>query len=230
MTALRLAVTLYFLLSGSQLSVAAVCSDLVLEKFGNENEVMHRGYYFHPDHCFSVVIPPGVVGRTSSQPSSQHGFGAVLSKKGGGAYLLVQGDSGAWLDDPDDPRSIEKVVRVHSGWLREEGATIVKTQFHETRLGQLAAGRLVLTYKCRGSDRTTVFDSIFALEPQGALYELNLWAGEPAYESVRSILEKVAASWKLERHKCKRLLNERLRKGASPNKAATGEGRHGGSR
>lgn len=95
------------------------CGLIVPPEFEEDNDVQHRGYYFHPDHCFSVVIPEGVVGRTSSQPSSQHGFGVLLSKAPRASYLYVGGDPGSWLDNDDSPRSLEKVSR-RSGLSRTE--------------------------------------------------------------------------------------------------------------
>lgn len=171
--------------------------------FEKNNDVEHRGYYFHPGYCFSVIIPEGVVGRTSSQPSSQHGFGAILSKDEGGTYLLVQGDYGAWLDNDDTPRSLEKIARRRLEWLTEDKAIIVQKEPISMQFGGLPAKRLVVSYKCPQSRYTFIFDSIFALNNEGTIFEITLWGTEASYNQTRPILEKVASSWKIENEKCR---------------------------
>lgn len=188
------------------------CGLIVSPGFEEDNDVQHRGYYFHPDHCFSVVIPEGVVGRTSSQPSSQHGFGVLLSKAPRASYLYVGGDPGSWLDNDDSPRSLEKASRLRLKWLIEDRVTILQKRLQKTRLGELSAVRLVAIYRCPGSANKIVLDSIFALDSGGTFFEVTLEAAKSAYEPGRLILEKVAKSWKLERQKCEENFRRRLRK------------------
>jgi Fe-S-cluster formation regulator IscX/YfhJ len=186
---------------------ATECGHLSFFKdFEKNNDVEHHGYYFQPNHCFSVVIPRGIVGRTSSQPSSQHGFGSVLSRKDGGSYLYVGGDYGAWLDDHDDdtPRSLDKIVSYRLSWLQQDNAVITQKKTTKMYLGSLSAVRLTVFYKCIQSRFIFVEDSIFGLDPAGSVYEITLFATDKNYSGGKKVLEAVAKTWKLETTKCDR--------------------------
>lgn len=186
------------------------CGLIVPHGFEQNADVQHTGYYFHPDHCFSVVIPSGVVGRTSSQPSSQHGFGALLFPIGS-SYLYVGADPGSWLDQDESPRSLEKAANLQRKRLPEEGAVILKEKLMHMKLGPLPAARLVVTYKCPTEADRIVRDSIFALDAGGAFFEITLEAKGPAYKRARVIQDEVAKSWKLELEKCEEGFRKRLR-------------------
>jgi hypothetical protein len=175
-----------------------------IKDFEKNNDVEHRGYYFQPNHCFSVTIPKGITGRTSSDGGSQHGFGSVISHENGGSYLLVQGDYGAWLDDPDDetPRSLKKVIRYRLSWLKKDKAKIIRRARRKTRLGPLPAIRSTVSYKCPQSPFTFIEDSVLAFDSSRSVYEVTLYTTDKNHRNGSKVLEEVARSWKLETTKC----------------------------
>ena len=151
-----------------------------------------------------MEIPRGIVGRVSSESHSNHGFGALLPTEEGNDYLLVQGDRGAELDNPDDiPGSLNQVVSTRLKWVSKEPAVCLKEEVTETMLGDLMARRIFVKYKCLESGHVFIQDRIIAICEGGALVEVSLYATEQSYEQSRPILEMVAQSWKLERKKCK---------------------------
>ena len=200
------------LILSAPVAYAADCGYMqFIEGFEKNNDIEHHGYYLQPNHCFSVIIPKGVTGRTSSEAASQHGFGALISHPDGDSYLLVQGDYGAWLDDPDDetPRSLEKVVRHHLSWLGQDGVTTIRKTARKALLGPLPAVRSVAFYKCPQSRLAFVQDSIFAIDSSGSVYEVTLFATDKNHVSDSVVLEKVAKSWKVEKTKCDELSRDR---------------------
>ncbi|MEW6366833.1 MAG: hypothetical protein AB1714_19575 [Acidobacteriota bacterium] len=178
--------------------------------FLSDNQVIFSGYYFHPDHCSSVTIPNGVLGRDSSRSSSHHGFGAILPNEAGTDYLLVQGDYGAILDDPQDiPGSLNQVVALRLRWLEEENASVLKKDVADTVLGDLKAKHLVVLYRC--NDTGTLFweDSIIAIDNGGSICEITLCASPETYETSCSIRDEIAKTWKFEGKKCEREFQKR---------------------
>jgi hypothetical protein len=193
-------------------SLANDCGKIIPEKFEEYNKVELRGYFFHPDHCFSVVIPDKVVRRDHSEPQSHHGFGAVLSKPPQAAYLYVGTDpAGVVEDDNGKPGTPEDEAKQAIKWLVQDGAIIIRKDIKKTKLGGLPAARATIIYRCANSSVELVQDSIFAAEPNGPLHKLTLTASKPAYESARKILGQIAATWKLERRKCEEELKKRLK-------------------
>jgi len=193
-------------------SLANDCGKIIPEKFEEYNKVELRGYFFHPDHCFSVVIPDNVVGRDHSEPQSHHGFGAVLSKPPHAAYLYVGTEpAGVVEDENGNPGTPEDEARQAIKWLVKDGATIIRKDIKKAKLGGLPAARATIIYRCPNSSVELVQDSIFAAQPNGPLHKLTLTASKPAYESARKILDRIASTWKLERKKCEEELKKRLK-------------------
>src|SRR6266536_6211284 len=82
-----------------KLVLEVVVCRIVPEGFGTRGSVEHRGQYYNRNHCFSVFIPEGVVGRSDPPPAPHHGFGAQLDDDGQ-SYLYVGADYGAYIDAP----------------------------------------------------------------------------------------------------------------------------------
>lgn len=195
----------------AQLAYGGECGHTeFIKTFEKWNDVEHRGYYFQPNHCFSVVIPKNVIGRSGSGPEPYHGIGAILSKNNGGAYLMVQGDWGSWLDDADDGQpSLENIVHFKLACLEEDKAIIIKQTVNPTHLAELPAKRLTVFYKCPHSQFTFILDSIFALASEGSeVYEITLLDTDRNYNRNKFLLEKIARSWKLEKAKCTKIINK----------------------
>jgi len=211
-------VVVILLLTYAAPSIAGDCGHLdFIRNFRKYNEVTFSGYYFHPDHCFSVTIPKGVVGRESLQPSSHHGFGALLPNDRGMDYLLVQGDWGAILDEPQDiPGSLNQVVSLRLQMITESNAQVLKKDVTDTVLADVQAKHLVVLYKCNDTGMLFWEDNIIAIDNSGTIYEIVLYASPKTYETSRSIRDRIVRTWKLERKKCEEGFQKRLRE--SPNK------------
>ncbi len=195
-------------------TLANDCGKIIPEGFEEYNKVELRDYFFHPDHCFSVIIPDKVVGRDHSEPQSHHGFGAVLSKPPRAAYLYVGTEpAGLAEDDNGNPGSPAGQAGQAIKWLVQDGATIIRKDIKKTELGGLPAVRSTIIYSCPNSPVELVQDSIFAAQPDGPLHELILTASKPAYESARNILDQIVTTWKLERKKCEEEFKTRLKEG-----------------
>ncbi len=186
-------------------SVAEDCGHQeFIRDFLKYSELKLSGYYLHPDHCFSVIIPEGVIGRYSSQPSSHHGFGAVLPNERGTDYLSVLGDWGAILDNPQDTLgSLSQLVSLRLKWIEEKNALILRKEVTDTILDSLKAKHLVVQYKCNKTGVVFLEDSIIAIESRGLVYEICLYASPQTYKESLSIRDKIVETWKLEK-KCLR--------------------------
>lgn len=184
-------------------SLAGDCGNIIPEKFEEYNTVELHGYYFHPDHCFSVIIPDKVLGRDHSEPQSHHGFGAILSKPPQAAYLYVGTEPAGLLEGEDgDQGTLKGQAGLAIKWLVQDGAIIIKKQITRVRLGGLPAVRAIITYSCPSSPVQFVEDDIFAARSNGPLHKLTLTASKPAYKSARKILDQIAGTWKLDGKKC----------------------------
>ncbi len=198
------------LLTLSTRAFGGQCGLVIPDRFEEYNDVQLHGYYFHPDHCFSVVIPKSVTGRDHSEPQSHHGFGAVLSKEPHAAYLYVGAEPAGILDDENgNTGTLASEARQRLQWLKDEGAIILQHSQKKTIIGGLPAVRFIAVYKCHGSSEKIVEDDI--ITAKGILFELTLTAAEPAYKSARRILDEMAKTWKLESKKCEREFQKRLK-------------------
>jgi hypothetical protein len=210
---MRHILTLFIILIFTSHSYAGECGHTVFIKdFVKYNDVEFKGYYFHPDHCFSVEIPKGVIGRDNSGPSSHHGFGAILPNENGNDYLLVQGDWGSELDNPHDiAGSLDQIITTRFKWLTEDNAVILKKKVEDTTLSVLQAKHLIVNYKCKESGNVFWQDSIYAIDTGGSIYEITLYASPDTYKESCIIRDKIAKSWKLESKKCEEELQKRLK-------------------
>lgn len=154
---------------------------IVPDGFNSEGSIKHRGRYYNPNYCFSVVIPDGIVGKSDPPPNPRHGFGAQLDTAGN-SYLYVGADYGAEIDPP---LTAEKVLLRYSQ----------SRQTAPTRLGVLRALRTVRRYSCAGTQ--CVEDAIVAVSGD-RVFEMRLLSTADRYEQGAKTLERVRESWKLQ--------------------------------
>ena len=211
---MRHVLTLFAVFIFAQYSYAGECGHTAFIKdFVKNNDVELTGYYFHPDHCFSVIIPKGIIGRDNTGPSSHHGFGAILPKETGSDYLLVQGDWEAELDNPHDiAGSLNQIIITRLKWIAEDNAVILKKKVEDTILANLQAKHLIIKYKCKESGAIFWQDSIYAIDNGGSIYEISLDVSPDTYKQSCIIRDKIVKTWKLEGKKCKEDLNKRIKK------------------
>jgi hypothetical protein len=174
------------------LSLVMLC---VLTQTGG-GQVQVRGRYINLDYAYSVTLPKDLVGRRSSAPSPNHGFGIDISKKDK-SYLWADASHNAaeW-------RSYDDAVKARVAQLRGEGSTELKVVNRAaTRLGRLKAQQYVIRYRHPESNVPLILGGVLAFRsnPGGVAiaYTIELITSEARYRRDRIVLELLRRSWML---------------------------------
>jgi hypothetical protein len=171
-----------------------------------EEDAVFDGRYENYVYGYSVEIPDGMVGRGSTPPAPQHGFGIDLDHP----------RSAAWVRAPEFPKSyvyvdgsynslewerLDDAVNSNLSFLREKGRDVRVQVRQETLLGGLAAVRVMAHYEQDGL--AMVSDEVVAFrvdEGGGAavVYTVSLSTPQSKYERDRPALEALTKGWCLQ--------------------------------
>jgi len=192
MTNLKVATVLLICLLSSPVAMGQSNScEIVPKGLLGEPHSEWRGFYDNKVYEYSVVIPAGLVGYDVAPPAPLHGFGIPLGEAPQ-SYIFVSGEWNS-LEDSDP---VDVAVR-HLRYLREGGKTIESATITISRLGELRAAELAVSYACAGSNVRYMQFSTFALASDGGtLYEITLYCLAERYALDRTVLIKVLQSWK----------------------------------
>ena len=171
---------------------------------GEEENAVFEGRYENNVYGYSVRIPEGMVGRGSTPPAPQHGFGIDLDNP----------RSAAWARGTEFPKSyvyvdgsynslewerLDDAVNSQLSFLREKGRNVSVQVREQTRLGGLPAVRVMAFYEEDGvgmvSDEVVAFDD--AAGPS-IVYTVSLSTPRSKYERDKPVLEALMKSWCLQ--------------------------------
>ena len=150
----------------------------------------HTGYYRNYTYGYSIVIPEGLVGKSSPLPMPQHGVGILLSMNPIG-YLFVDGsyNSVEW-------KSSEKAAEEHIEFTKNESEGIISVQKNNLLFNNIEATRILVKYKCPNADMYR--DMFIFIDNRGIVYKVVLRSVEKKYNDYKKIMDQVIDSWKEE--------------------------------
>jgi len=154
-----------------------------------------QGKYTNEPYAYSVVIPRGSIGYDVADQPNHHGFALLVGDKSQG-YIVVSGEANSL-----EYKTARDKLNDLLNYMRDEGRKVIASNISPSRLGQLRAYRLTVTYTCKESTERYKRVSIVALSPsRGWLYEVTLDSVSARYSSDQRVLGKLLQTWKYSGH------------------------------
>lgn len=171
---------------------AGACDDFPFRKLlDGAPRYSYRGEYVNRAYEYAVMLPEGLTAYDGRDQANHEGFGLALGEPPQ-SFIFVRGEHNSL--EYETPRDAATQM---AEWMREEGKQVESATVSDTRLGELDAALLEVSYACPGSSDRHRRSSLMALGPDRRfLYTVELYSPAARYESDRAVLDEIINSWK----------------------------------